>query len=257
MAFAFSTEVKLVKAPQILNSSTEAEWNAMVVPLPENFMAYATDTRTLKIGDGVTLYSNLPVFYSAGMVDAVQHIHFVADITARNALTGSAKNGLIVVLDASGDPTVESSTKKQATYVWNNDTTSWEKLAEQESLDYDFSDFFKIATNTADDINDGATKCIMTKVERTNLADLVSDAFYKSTDTADNITEGSSHLFMTTTERSQLATLEANAMRYTDQLVIQGMNASEIAAVAAPASSGGEGGEGGGSGSGEEPGSGE
>lgn len=232
MPFAFSSQVKVVKAPQILNSATEAEWNAMTIPLPANFMAYATDTQTLKIGDGNTLYSALPLFYSAGMVDAVQHIHFVADITARDALTGSAKHGLTVVLDASDDPTIDSSTKKQATYVWDDDTSAWIKLSEQESMDYDFSDFFKMTVHTADNINDGSTKCIMTKVERTNLADLVSDAFYKSTDTADNITEGSTHLFMTTTERTQLATLEANAMRYTDTIVIQGVNASELADMA-------------------------
>ena len=235
---AYKPEVKQLNAPVILNSDVESNWNAMTVALPAGFMAYASDTGVLKVGDGTTLYANLPVFYNQGMVSAVQHIHYVADITARDALTGSAKEGLVIVLDASGDATVTSTTKKQATYVWNatggtGGTGAWIKLAEEESMDVDLSDYFAMSTHTADNITDGTNKVLMTPAERTSLAGLVTNAFMKNTDTADDITEGTTHLFMTPTERTNLSEVHTNAVRYTDSIVVTGANASQVAALIA------------------------
>lgn len=55
----------------------------------------------------------------------------VADIAARNALS-LTKNTQVLVLDATGDPTVTSGA---ATYLYRVSTTSWIKLSEAESLD--------------------------------------------------------------------------------------------------------------------------
>ena len=55
----------------------------------------------------------------------------VADITARNALT-LTKNTQVLVLDATGDATVQSGA---ATYLYRVSTTSWIKLSEAESMD--------------------------------------------------------------------------------------------------------------------------
>lgn len=55
----------------------------------------------------------------------------VADIAARNALSPT-KNTQVLVLDATGDPTVASGA---ATYLYRVATTSWIKLNEAESLD--------------------------------------------------------------------------------------------------------------------------
>lgn len=55
----------------------------------------------------------------------------VADIAARNALSPT-KNTQVLVLDATGDPTVTSGA---ATYLYRIATTSWIKLNEAESLD--------------------------------------------------------------------------------------------------------------------------
>lgn len=55
----------------------------------------------------------------------------VADITERNALTLS-ENKLILVVDASADPTVNTGS---ALYAWKNDTSEWFKISENESLD--------------------------------------------------------------------------------------------------------------------------
>lgn len=172
----FLPEVKILTAAQILNASTAAEWTSNDPILPANMMAYASDTNVLKIGDGVHKWSELAVFYSQGMVDAVQHVSFVADIAARDALTGTKKNGLVVVLDASGDPTVVSTTKKQATYIWETDTLAWVKLAEQESMDLDLTPYFNKNIDTADSIKDGVAKVVMTAAERATVATLKTDA---------------------------------------------------------------------------------
>lgn len=57
----------------------------------------------------------------------------VADIAARNALASTlTKNTQVLVLDATGDPTVTSGA---ATYLYRVSTTSWIKLNEAESID--------------------------------------------------------------------------------------------------------------------------
>ena len=56
----------------------------------------------------------------------------VADIAARNALTNVADGAQVRVLDASADPSVDSG---WAIYTYVESTTSWSKIAEQESLD--------------------------------------------------------------------------------------------------------------------------
>lgn len=55
----------------------------------------------------------------------------LANIAARNALSPT-KNTQVLVLDATGDPTVTSGA---ATYLYRVSTTSWIKLSEAESLD--------------------------------------------------------------------------------------------------------------------------
>lgn len=55
----------------------------------------------------------------------------VADIAARNALSPTS-NTQVLVLDATGDPTVTSGA---ATYLYRVSTTSWIKLNEAESID--------------------------------------------------------------------------------------------------------------------------
>ena len=62
--------------------------------------------------------------------DATNFI-LVDDITERNNLNLD-KDTLVLVVDASGDPTV---TAGNALYGWRNDTSTWKKVAEFESLD--------------------------------------------------------------------------------------------------------------------------
>lgn len=70
---------------------------------------------------------------------------------------------------------------------------------------YDFNDSYKSlvngafqkATDTSDNITEGAVKLFLTTTERNKIA----SSFIKGTDTADSVLEGSNHLFLTTTER--------------------------------------------------------
>lgn len=150
-------------------------------------------------------------------------------------------------------------------------TGTWVKVGEQESMDVDTSVFFhktndtadsiaEGATNlfmtseertkvlnafvknvdTSDEITEGTTKLLMTVQERTNLA----DAFLKGTDTADSISDGTTNVMMTAVERTKLTGIEegadvtdaenvaaAGAMMYTDTIIINGPNATQIAAL--------------------------
>lgn len=150
-------------------------------------------------------------------------------------------------------------------------TGTWVKVGEQESMDVDTSVFFHKTNDTSDaitqgttnlfmtseertkvlnafvknvdtsdDITEGTTKLLMTAQERTNLA----DAFLKGTDTADNITDGTTKVVMTAVERTKLTGIEegadvtdaenvaaAGAIMYTDTIIINGPNATQIAAL--------------------------
>lgn len=179
MAVTLKPTVKTLKVVQLLNKATEAQWTATDPVLMDGMMCYASDTGVIKIGNGVTKWSETPTYYSKQLVESVQTYRYVANVAARDALTTDKKGGLIIVLDASDDPTVTSG-KKQAGYVWNADANegagAWDKLFEQESMDVDLSGYFSLANHTADDISDGDTKVVMLKTERNQLAELVTDA---------------------------------------------------------------------------------
>ena len=170
---------------------------------------------------------------------------WVQNIEERNALTDEEKKSVIFVWDASEDPTV---TTGSAQYIWRITSGegvepvegSWVKVGEQESMDVDTSVFFHKTNDTSDAITQGTTNLFMTTQERTNLA----DAFLKGTDTADSITDGTTKVVMTAVERTKLTGIEegadvtdaenvaaASAIMYTDTIIINGPNATQIAAL--------------------------
>lgn len=170
---------------------------------------------------------------------------WVQNITERDALTDEEKKSVIFVWDASADPTVATGS---AQYIWRITSGegvepvegSWVKVGEQESMDVDTSVFFHKTNDTSDAITQGTTNLFMTTQERTNLA----DAFLKGTDTADSITDGTTKVVMTAVERTKLTGIEegadvtdaanvaaAGAIMYTDTIIINGPNATQIAAL--------------------------
>jgi hypothetical protein len=74
---------------------------------------------------------DIQAMIDASIAASTAKIEIVADIAARNALTPT--NGkYVLVLDATGDPTVNSGA---ASYVWRAATSQWIKLTEYESMD--------------------------------------------------------------------------------------------------------------------------
>lgn len=177
----------------IATGGTKAEWEATTEVIPAGMWIRESDTGKLKITDGSALYSALPYAIQNELTDAekamlekqntaggvvvldgsgliptnlldisfMNKTMYVADITARDAIPEAERTGVIVVADASGDPTVESSTKKMAFYGWKTEDSSWVKLGEQESFDMDFSMFFDFNKHTLADIPESADGTII------------------------------------------------------------------------------------------------
>ena len=100
--------------------------------LPVDYLSRYIDTTTGKV-----LLSALPDSARAGVT-------YVANITARDALANDseAKRGVVFVVDASDDPTVDSGA---AMYAWVDDPENagqkkWQKYAEVEGLDQNIDD---------------------------------------------------------------------------------------------------------------------
>lgn len=199
-------DVKVLKAAVSFATDTAANWATEDPIVLLGMPTLDTTNGIVKIGDGVSRYSELPVRIDATLTQAQRTmldnvnaangvvqlsgdgkitmdmlpsgvvsgaIKFVADIAARDALVGDAKNGLIFVIDATADATVDTGS---AQYVWHEDTTLWEKVGERESLDFDHTPYFHMTNNTLDDVLDGTNFVRMTPEERTQLATLVEDA---------------------------------------------------------------------------------
>ena len=94
--------------------------------LVESYLSEYIDQTTHKV-----LLSALPDTVRAGVT-------YVADITARDALSAEQKKSLAFVIDATTDTTV---TQGSAMYAWdasqNSGSGAWVKIAEVESLDID------------------------------------------------------------------------------------------------------------------------
>ena len=94
--------------------------------LVESYLSEYIDQSTHKV-----LLSALPDTVRAGVT-------YVADITARDALSAEQKKSLAFVIDATADTTV---TQGSAMYAWdasqNSGSGAWVKIAEVESLDID------------------------------------------------------------------------------------------------------------------------
>lgn len=63
--------LKEINALIQIQSGTANEWSLVSVPLPSGVLAYAIDTKEFRLGDGTTLYADLPTFFDADTADAV------------------------------------------------------------------------------------------------------------------------------------------------------------------------------------------
>lgn len=117
---------------------------------------YMTGTTGSEIRHVITK-TEIQALISASM-SGLNSIQIVADITARNALAaGLTANGLVLVLDATGDGTV---TTGSALYAYRLSDTSWIKLSEFESLDVTltWAALTNKPTSSVANIDDAVTK---------------------------------------------------------------------------------------------------
>lgn len=92
----------------------------------ELYVSNNTGTATRKIIDQEDIQSLIN-----SSISQLASLQVIENITARNALNPTA-NTQVLVLDATGDPTVASGA---ATYVYRVSNTTWYKISEAESLD--------------------------------------------------------------------------------------------------------------------------
>ena len=191
-----------VKSIMQLSTDTTTNWTSSNPIIPLGTMIYDSTTEMLYIGDGVKKFSELTpkidktlnatqkeyldkagtaggvvILGEDGKVSADQlpvsvagTVAYVNDISARDSLGEEYHQSLVLVLDASGDPTVTSGA---ALYGWdstaNENAGGWLKIAEYESLDIDFSVFFNKTSDTLDDITEGTTNVHFTQTLKTKL----------------------------------------------------------------------------------------
>lgn len=236
----FNADVKKIKAAIGIASDTAANWAAQNLAAPADMWLLESDTGFLKVSKNNIAYNDLPYKVQecftpamktlldnanaangvakldadgrltldqlpAGLADGITAgvIHYVSDIAARDALTGSDRNGLVFVIDASADTTV---TAGSAVYIWRDDLVGdgtqqapagdWEKILEKESLDIDLTPYFN-----------------------------------KNTMTLDDITDGSTYVRIAATWKAEMDDLKAHALRDDDTIHIAGPNAEELKAM--------------------------
>lgn len=180
-----------------------SEWAQSTSVIPPGVVCFERDTLKFKVGNGSDTFTNLT--YVVDEILSVSHktilekvntpggvltndssgrismefipaglqteMRVVADIAARDALkTEGIQNGkYVIVVDASGDPTVNSGS---ATYVYQGPEyggNDWVKVSEAEVLDLDFTDFVKDG-DSADRLIEGTLHKFLTLAERNKIA---------------------------------------------------------------------------------------
>jgi len=73
---------------------TQPQWNTITIPIPLGLVVYAIDTTAVKMGDGVTLYAELPILFTLSSI--ITLTEQVAALTADLALlaTSTSENTL-------------------------------------------------------------------------------------------------------------------------------------------------------------------
>jgi hypothetical protein len=76
------------------NNGTQAVWNTITTPIPSRAVIYAIDTTAIKIGDGTSLYRDLPVvFYLNSVLTLAQEVAAMATRAEMEAAIAAALNG--------------------------------------------------------------------------------------------------------------------------------------------------------------------
>ncbi len=128
---------------QFVNAS-QATWNSITIPIPAGMVVYASDTQAVKMGDGATLYAQLPTLFTFSQITSLasqnttilaQNATITTNIAALNAtvnalttanftspaIVGGTANGMVI---GGSTPAAGAFTTLRATGVINTTSTS-------------------------------------------------------------------------------------------------------------------------------------
>lgn len=193
---------------------TKELWDATNQVIPAGLMIYETDTKGLKVTNGIDLYSDLEYTSYGNTISDEMHqlfakinnpngltllgpdalipteflpksfqngIQFVADIPSRDALFVDDRNGLVIVEDASQEGIAGA-----ATYDFNFDTGEWVLLNRFDRMDMSFDQFFDFTKHTLQDISETEFYLHFTLVAKEQLITMNAEVVRKQ-DTVDLI----------------------------------------------------------------------
>lgn len=66
-----NSELQSINAITQFVDGTQAIWNTITVPIPAGLVVYATDTTAVKLGDGQTLYADLPTLFTLDSITSL------------------------------------------------------------------------------------------------------------------------------------------------------------------------------------------
>jgi hypothetical protein len=69
-----NSNLQVIEAITQFVGGTQAVWNSIAVPVPAGMVVYALDTTAVKMGDGQTLYANLPVLFTISSIVSLTNL---------------------------------------------------------------------------------------------------------------------------------------------------------------------------------------
>lgn len=68
------SNLQVIEAVTQFVGGTQAVWNTITIPVPAGMVVYATDTTAVKMGDGTTLYANLPTLFTISSIVSLTNL---------------------------------------------------------------------------------------------------------------------------------------------------------------------------------------
>lgn len=111
--------LRLIDSIVQFSNGTQAVWNTITVPIPLGLVVYAVDTTVVKMGDGITLYQNLPILFTLNSIVAIY------DAFVNNQIGGGGGGVTMTqVNNAIAEALTDYVTQAQLTAALSNYTTT-------------------------------------------------------------------------------------------------------------------------------------
>jgi hypothetical protein len=100
---------------------TQTVWNSVTIPVPAGCVVYATDTTVLKMGDGVTLYSNLPTLLTLNQITSL--VNSISVLSGNTVTTTQMNAAIAAAIAAAINALPSSMTQSQLTALISTTVT--------------------------------------------------------------------------------------------------------------------------------------